>query len=445
MQRLTVMRTRALLLSVLSVLALSGTTAAAAAPATCGPFPTRHAYATAVADDGTTRWTTPLAVDQDADGTSTPPLVDGAISYVAQDGYVTALDSAEGHRLWQVRPGVDAYSTWRYGKVLAVLADQVSNHANVTGYDAVTGSVLWHYRIPGLGLYNTIAQTAGGGVAWIRQDGMLQVLDLTSGKVRWSARVATNESQLQFHGASVITTGGVVLFTGLGALAAYDEHSGKRLWRTERLPEQAQLVVSGDVVVIGTGDAGRVPPRVVGVDVVTGRQLWQRRFSTTYGLTFTGTAGGVLISGGVDPVFREYMLAPRTGRTRWSAPAQLLPEVTGAQSIVGDDLLQVTFTYDLYRKYTLLDRNLLTGHLRWKVALHGGAARVATVAASATQVYLLGTTDGAQAKGAMYAYRLSNGRPLWTLRAPTPLWQPPATGAGGILLEEIDPGYVCPA
>lgn len=447
MQRLTVMRTRALLLSVFCLLALSGTTAAAAAPVTCGPpFPTRHAYARAVGDDGLTRWTTPLAIDQNADGNTLPPLVGGAIDYVAQDGYVTALASADGHRVWQAKPGAIVYDVWRYGDVLAVLADQVSNHANVTGYDPATGAVRWRYRIPGLGLYNTVAQTADGGVAWIRQDGVIQTLDLVTGKLRWSVRVAKNERQLQFHGASVSTTGKVVLYAGNGALAAYAEHSGKRLWRTAKLPEQPQVAVSGNVVATTTGTSGSTAPsRVVGLDLTTGRRLWQRRFPSTYGLSLTGTAAGILVSGGVYPVFREYQLAAHSGKTRWSSPAQLLPQGAGAQAITGNDLLQVTFTYDLYRKYTLLDRDLRTGHLRWKVALHGGAARTSAVVASPTQVYLLGLAKGSQTKGAVYAYRLSTGHALWTLAAPTPLWVPPAIGADGLLLAEVDPGNECPA
>jgi outer membrane protein assembly factor BamB len=441
------MRTRALLVSAVCLLALSGTTAAAAAPAPCGPpFPTRHAYARAVSDDGTTRWTTQLSIDQNADGFALPPLLDGAIDYVAQDGYVSALDSADGHLIWQVKPGATVYNTWRYGDVLAVLADQVSNHANVTGYDAATGAVRWRYRIPGLGLYNTVAQTAGGGAAWIRQDGVVQTLDLVTGKLRWSVRVAKNEAQLQFHGASVTTTGGVVLFAGNGAVAAYDEHTGKALWRTAKLPEQPQVAVSGNVVAMTGGTSSpKAPARVVGLDLISGHQLWQRRFPSTYGLGLTGTAAGVLVTGGVDPVFREYQLVARSGKTRWSAPAQLLPQVTGAQTVVGNDLLQVTFTYDLYRKYTLLDRDLRTGHLRWQVALHGGAASTSTIAASSAQVYLLGLAKGSQTKGAVYAYRLSTGHALWTVPAPTPLWVPPAIGPGGLLLAEVDPGNECPA
>lgn len=443
MQRLTVMRTRALLLSAVSVLALTGTTAAAAAPASCGPFPPRHAYATAVGDDGVTRWSTELALDQGGLGTAVPPLLDGALDYVAEDGYVTALDSADGHRVWQAKPGAIVYNTWHYRILLVVLALQASGQATVIGYEAATGVVRWRYRIPGLGLYNANAETADGGIAWIRQDGVLQVLELATGKLRWSVRVAKNEAQLQFHGASVTIVGGVVLFAGLGALAAYSEHTGQRLWRTARLPEQSQVVVSGKVVAMGTGNTGKVQPRVVGVDLVTGRQLWQRQFPTTYGLRLTGTAAGVLVSGGVDPVFREYEIAARTGKTRWSAPAQLVPQVTSVQAIVGDDLLQVTFSYDLYRKYTLLDRDLRTGHVRWQVALHGGAARTATVAATTNEVYLLAVANGSPNKGAVYAYRLSNGHALWTLSAPTPVWVPPAIERGAFVLAEVDPGNVC--
>ena len=411
----------------------------------CGPFPPRHAFAAAVGLDGKQIWSTPLPISQDGGGGTLSPLVEGATTYLAVESTVSALDSADGHVIWQAQPGTWLYNLWRYGNVLAVLSDQVSKQATVTGYDAATGAVLWRYRDPGFGMYNVVVQTTGGAVAWIREDGVVQTLDLTTGKLRWSHRVAKNQRQLQAHGAAVTAADGVVLFAGNGALTAYDERTGKRRWVRAQLPEQPHVAVADGVAALTTDVGNGKPHRVVAMSMATGKVLWQRRFATTYQVGVEATDAGFLLTGGVDPVFREYMLAPRTGKTVWSASAQLLPEPTSAETIVGKDLLQLTFTYDLYRKYTLWDRDLRTGHVRWKVALHGAAARATTVAASATQVYLVGQAGSKSTKGAMHAYSLGNGHALWSLTAPTSLWLPPAVADGQVVVAEVDAGNECPA
>ena len=291
----------------------------------CGPFPPRQAFAAAIGLDGRQIWSTPLPISQDGEGVTLPPLIDGATTYLAAESTISALDSADGHVIWQAQQGTLLYNLWRYGKVLAVLSDQVGKHATVTGYDAATGAVLWRYLDPGFGMFNVVVQTSGGAVAWIREDGVVQTLDLTTGKLRWSRSVAKNQTQLQAHGASVTAAEGVVLFAGKGALAAYDERTGKRRWVRAQLPERPNAAVDDGVVAL-TPDVGTGKPALaVGISVVNGKVLWQRRFPATYQAGVEATAAGFLLTGGVNPGFREYMLSPRTGKTRWSAPAQLLP------------------------------------------------------------------------------------------------------------------------
>ena len=219
--------------------------------------------------------------------------------------------------------------------------------------------------------------TGDGGVAWIRADGFLQVLDLTTGKLRWSTRVAKTALQLQVHGAAVLVSAGVVLFAGRDALSAYDARTGKRRWQQSPLPEQPLVVVADGVAVLTTASSNGKPQRVVGTVPGDRKGAVAKTFCDHLPGGARRHVSGSPAHRGLDPVFREYMLVPRTGTTRWSAPAQLIPSGPGyAEAIAGDHLLQVTFTYDLYRKYTLLDRDLRTGHVRWKVALHGPTAQV---------------------------------------------------------------------
>jgi outer membrane protein assembly factor BamB len=413
----------------------------------CGPFPPRVGALTAIGLDGSTHWTTPLPIDQNSSsGDSLQPLVAGGLGFATSDGSVTAVSTADGQVVWQHKPGSIIYDIWLYHGVLAALVDQVSNHATVIGFDAATGAVRWRYAVPGFGLFNTVAQTRDGAVAWITADGALQALDLTTGKLRWSKQAEKSSAQVQFHAPSVLAVAGNVLFSGNARLTAYDEHTGKRRWVLTGLPGQPNpTIAAGVVLVTRAQQQGKVLGLVVAVDASTGHRLWQRAFPTTYGLDATGTADGVLVSGGPDPTFEQYLLAPRTGKLRWQAPAQLLPGYEAAAVILAHDVVEVTFTYDLYRKYTLLDRDLRTGRLRWKVALHGGAAHISGLTASGSQVYLLAGASGSLTKGAVYAYRLSTGHALWTVTAPTALFAKPAFAAGELLLPAVAPVNECPA
>src|SRR4051794_3379103 len=98
------MRRRAFLATTVVVLStlLAGPSSASGFPP-CGPFPPRHAFAAAVGFDGRQIWSTPLPITQDGEGVTLPPLVDGATTYLAAESSISALDSADGHVIWQVQ------------------------------------------------------------------------------------------------------------------------------------------------------------------------------------------------------------------------------------------------------------------------------------------------------------------------------------------------------
>ena len=56
---------------------------------------------------------------------------------------------------------------WRWSGLVAVLTNQVSNHARLTGLDAATGAVRWSLRLPAQGLLGGQAATADGGLAMV--------------------------------------------------------------------------------------------------------------------------------------------------------------------------------------------------------------------------------------------------------------------------------------
>src|SRR5215467_9141421 len=115
----------------------------------CGPFPPRHAWALEVTASGRIAWRTPLATHGTDSIGSVAPVLAGPVAVLAQDGTVHGLRIADGRPLWAWRGGQAVYGMWRWGGLVAVLTDQVSSHARITGLDAVTGAVRWVLRGPG--------------------------------------------------------------------------------------------------------------------------------------------------------------------------------------------------------------------------------------------------------------------------------------------------------
>jgi len=103
---------------------------------------------------------------------------------------VHGLDLGDGHPLWSWTGGQDVFGMWRWGDLVVVLTDQVSTHSRLTGLDAATGRVRWSLRLSSRGLLGDQAPTADGGLAVITTAGVLQVVNLSDGRVRWQDTLA---------------------------------------------------------------------------------------------------------------------------------------------------------------------------------------------------------------------------------------------------------------
>lgn len=114
------------------------------------------------------------------------PLPVSSMAVFAQDGIVHGLRLTDGHPLWAWHGGQAVYGMWRWGGLVAVLTDQVGHHARITGLDAATGAVRWVLRLPGSGLLGSQVATGGGGLAMIGSDGVLRVVSLADGRIRWA-------------------------------------------------------------------------------------------------------------------------------------------------------------------------------------------------------------------------------------------------------------------
>jgi outer membrane protein assembly factor BamB len=131
----------------------------------CGPFPPRHAAAIDVAATGKRRWSTPLVTRGQNPYGDVPPLVAGDTAYVAESGIVRALATSDGRATWSWSGGQGVFGMWVWHSLIAVLTDQVSDHARLTGLDRRTGAVRWQLSIPGGGLIGDPEATVDRGLA----------------------------------------------------------------------------------------------------------------------------------------------------------------------------------------------------------------------------------------------------------------------------------------
>jgi alcohol dehydrogenase (cytochrome c) len=125
----------------------------------------------------------------------------------------------------------------------------------VFALDAKTGAVKWRYapEMPTdiaaavcCGLVNRGVAYANGKVFVGRLDGMLVALDAASGKELWKAKVADYKAGDDITSPPTIAKNLVVIgyaggeYATRGAITAFDQESGKQVWRTYTIPDAGE-------------------------------------------------------------------------------------------------------------------------------------------------------------------------------------------------------------
>ena len=299
-----------------------GRTASSPAP----DLPARTASVTRLEPDGSLTWTRALPVDGHSTG-HYPPLVLGERTLVLAGGTLRSYATATGREQWVVPAEGAAYGLWQAHGLAVVLLDQVSRNARFVGYDPHTGEVRWTYRIPGNGLMGDQALAPDGSLVTVLSGGnRLQVVDTTSGTVRWtSGRGGSPYAEV---------AGDVVVQPGAGRLNAYRLQDGKPAWSSP-LPddEVAVRLSAGVLVTVPTVQGPGYGTGVQAFDPATGGELWSRA-GGQQALRVAGELPGAVVV--ADDDFSGASLTAveaRSGEVRWSVPARTVyeqPLVTGA-------------------------------------------------------------------------------------------------------------------
>jgi outer membrane protein assembly factor BamB len=385
---------------------------------------------------GRTRWSAGLPTRPHAGPAQAAPLVDASRAYVAEDGVVHAVAVGDGRQVWSWPGGASVYAMWRWQELVVVLVDQVGDRAHLDGLDAATGARRWTLRLPKGGLYDVVHDTGDGGLAMVRADGVVQVVDMATGRVRW-----------QHEGprfAPLAVVDGVVVDGKGGVLTGYGSRTGARRWRLTGFADDPELS-TGPAGLLLAGNASKGPGSspLVAVRAGTGTVAWRYDAGTAVQVLGVGPAGVV-----VETLFVRQrallLLAPDSGRVRWRAPGVAH---WGTLAHVGaDDVVLVEGGVPELKRVALVDRAASDGHVRWQARLP-----FTPVEASAPQPFGPGyLVLGMPAKPAGPAPLLAvqdGGRWAWQANAPTLVQRGAAlTPAGDLaVLHASDGSWACPA
>ena len=397
----------------------------------CGPFPPRHAWVQAVATNGTEHWRTPLHISKDSGNESQAPLVVNGTVIAAQDGVITALDEKDGHLLWSWNGGKSIYGMWLAGTSVVVLTDQVGPHAGVTALDLTNGHRKWRRAISGQGLLCNVVATPAERLAWVRADGVLQVLRMSDGAVQWS-HPATRSPAL-------IALDGRVLFAASGSVTAYDEATGRLAWKVGGVPQEPALTsAAGLALVSSRTSGGSSRTAVVALDPRSGKVRW--RFDTGAVLSVLGSDQTRILA--AEQYSQLLLLDARSGRPLWRTDASP-QDVDASPLLLADRIVNTEGGVLRKPKAQLVARSLATGRQLWATQVSGLVTSSKPLQHVGSLVVDQSPPRGPGQASALTAYAANSGQVKWSVRVPTLVQAPTAVDGSTIIVQSADPGYGC--
>ncbi|MFY0654922.1 MAG: PQQ-binding-like beta-propeller repeat protein [Cyclobacteriaceae bacterium] len=180
---------------------------------------------------------------------SSPTIVDGILYIASPDGFVNAVDTESGKEIWkfETKSSVSPSPTVAEGKVF--VGQTYESYGEYFALDKDTGEPIWSSKE--LGSVWISAAYANGKLFLGDMIGNFFAIDPNTGKKFWNyftAKDTPNESrpldESQRHGwppgvyCNPITDG-IVVYVGSwsGYYFAFDQDTGKLLWRTKTQPE----------------------------------------------------------------------------------------------------------------------------------------------------------------------------------------------------------------
>ncbi|MGH8353258.1 MAG: outer membrane protein assembly factor BamB [Pseudomonas sp.] len=267
------------------------------------------------------------------------PAVDGDRIYAADvEGLVVALDRLSGDKVWEQELELPVSGAIGAGHGLVLVG---TLKGEIIALDAGSGEEKWRARVTS----EVLAPPATNGdvVVVQTQDDRLIAFDAATGSQRWIHENTPAVLTLRGTGSPILTDRLAIAGLSSGKVIALDTQRGLPVWEQRVAVPQGRseldrvvdidggLLLSGSTLYVVTYQG-----RVAGLDVESGRVLWQREASSYvgvaqgFGSVYVSQANGTLE--GIDE---------RSSSALWSNDAlarrQLsAPEVFSSYVAVGD-------------------------------------------------------------------------------------------------------------
>jgi len=311
-----------------------------------------------------------------------PTLAGQRIFQLADDGVLRAIDSRNGHTLWQRRLGLQSASTPAVagGVVYATVLERSPGveAGAIYAVQAATGRPLWTRDLPSPSESSPLVDD--GRVFFGSQDGTVYALEARDGRVVWTYHA---EGAVK---ASPTLAGGVLYFGDYsGHVQAISERTGSRLWDTA---SEGALLGSGTfystaAVMYGRVYLGNTDGRVYAFDAGSGRLDWAVQTGayvySSPAVTSAPGLGPTIYIGSYSGTF--YALNARSGGIDWQYETG--GRISGSPTIVG----RVVYLAALGTHHTY-GLGISTGRLVFEKA----TGSFDPVISDGQDIYLTGTT-----------------------------------------------------
>lgn len=405
-------------------------------------MPAARAYAQDVTTAGRVRWQAPLSAPEDGLHAS---LAVGRVAVFAQGAALDGLLVTDGRRVWSWADGQPIAGLWRWQDRVVVVTETIVSgvpRAVLTGLDASTGRARWTLPIglDATGFY----PTADAGLATVRYDGPLELVDLASGRVRWTRPFPAGP--ISGPAAAPLTVAdGAVLVAVNGRLTGYDDQTGRIRW-TEVLTavqpaghgELGSQASAGLVYLTGTqaGADGQSTQVLLGVNAADGRVKW--RLAAGPQESLDAYAPGLMSVTYESGDTRQDELDPATGRVRGQIASPYHALVTPAGIVTGPDNVPGPGGASVALVSRISVRDALTGRIRWTIGwkqppVNPGLAS-SVLPALPDGPLLIVPTASPDGSDLLAALRLSDGHRAWQVTIPAALLAPPSAVTGGVLV-----------
>ena len=382
------------------------------------------------------------------------PLAVGAVAVFTQDDVVYGLRLADGNRLWSWASPQLVEGMWRWQGLVVVLEVQRPgwhDKSQLTGLDSSTGRVQWTLRIPG-NMTGDVRITADGGLAMVGADGVLQVVNLSDGRVRWRrpAVLPPDPATTDMQRAMAVAPGMVLLAVN-GRLISYDDQTGQVRWTEALMPIQLaegsselNLQVHAGLVYLTAVQRRTLEqwtPVLLGISALNGRVKWRFVASPQDALDAYAYASGLVYVTSNSGGSWLYHLDPATGRMHWrvaSGDPASVPLATSAGFVTGSGT-------SLDGTDEISMRSARTGVSRWTVRLFGqmGGGGLSVFPAGPLVVVTASSANRPYAPGVLVAFRIADGHRAWEITMPTQVPVPLSAVSGGMLVQSATVVYGC--